>query len=72
MSKKLDKIKIGSQYDKRRKLTEEDKDNIRNMYATGMWSHRTLAEHYHVSKSLITIILNPERSEKVKNRIKEH
>lgn len=68
----VDKYAVGQANDRRRKLTEEQKEEIRELYLKGGWSHKTLAERYKVSKSLITIVLNPNRAEKVKNRIKEH
>ena len=68
----VDKYATGQAHDRRLKLTEEQKEEIRELYTKGGWSHKTLAERYKVSKSLITIVLNPDRYEKVKNRIKEH
>ena len=68
----VDRYAVGQEHDKRRKLTEEEKEEIRELYTKGGWSHKTLSERYKVSKSLITIVLNPNRAEKVKNRVKEH
>lgn len=71
MPYKCEKIKL-NEYDRRRKLSDEDKKNIIKEYKTGLFSQRNLAEKYNVSKSMIAIIVNPERAAKVKQRIKEH
>lgn len=66
-----DKIKLGI-YDRRRKLTEDQKEKIKVLYERGLGSHRSLARQFGVSKSCIAILVNPERAEKVKQRIKDH
>lgn len=71
MPYKCENIKLG-QYDRRRKLTEDQKEEIKHKYSTGLYSHRTLAAEYKVDKSTIAIIVNPKRAEQVKQRIKEH
>lgn len=71
MPYKCENIKLG-QYDRRRKLTEDQKEEIRHKYSTGFYSHRSLAKEYKVDKSTITIIVNPERKRKVQQRNKEH
>lgn len=71
MPYKCEKIKLG-QFDRRRKLTEEQKEEIKHKYKTGFYSHRGLAKEYKVDKSTIAIIVNPKRAEKVRQRNKEH
>lgn len=71
MPYKSQEIKLGV-YDRRRKLTEDQKEEIRVLYERGLGSHRSLARQFGVSKSLIAILVNPNRAEKVKQRIKEH
>lgn len=66
------KLKIPRELNRTIKLTEKDKEEIKELYKTGKWSHRTLAEKYKVSKTLIGLVLNPERLEAVKKRRKEH
>ena len=62
MPYKSEKIKIaGSLYDKRIKLTEQDREDIKNL--TGM-SIRGIARMYGVDKRLIQFILFPERHQK--------
>ncbi len=61
MPYKSEKIIIrGSQYDRRQKLTPEQKSEIAFRYATTDISQRKLAEEYGVSRRLITFIVNPE------------
>lgn len=54
------------------KLTDKDKSDIRTIYATGMSSHRKLAELYNVEKSTIAFVLNPEKYELSKQKAKEN
>ena len=62
MPYKSEKIKIVStEYDRRRKLTDEDKKEIKEL--VGM-SIRGIARMYGVDKRLIQFILYPERHEK--------
>lgn len=73
MSYKSEKIRIeGTMFDRRRKLTEEQKDEIRKEYATGLIGQRPLAKEYGVSRKTIQIIVNPDIAERTKQRIKEH
>lgn len=44
------------------KLTDEQRQEIRELYDSGSWSHRTLAKSFGVEKSTIAFILNPERA----------
>ena len=57
MASKIDKIHVLN--DKRKKLTDEDKQLIIKMHDEG-WSIRKLAEKFDVSKRLIQFILRPE------------
>lgn len=68
----IQKLKIPRELNRTIKLTEKDKEEIKELYKTGKWSHRTLADKYNVSKSLIGMVLNPERLEAVRKRRKEH
>lgn len=70
MPYKSDKIKLPAKYDRRRKLSEETKEEIRTLYKQGNISHRQLALKYNVSKSCITLIVSPDRQEKVKEYVK--
>ena len=72
MSMIIDSIRLQGLQDRRRKLTEEDKDVVKHKYETGLYSYNSLAKEYKVSKSLIAMTVNPERNRKVKERIKNH
>lgn len=73
MSYKSEKLKIEkTMLDRRRKLSEEQKESIRQEYKTGLVGQRPLAKKYGVSRSLIQIIVNPDIAEMKKQYIKEH
>ena len=54
-------LKRRKEDDKRIKLTEEDKKEIRKLYKQGMFSQRKLAEIFNVSRRSIQFALNPEK-----------
>lgn len=72
MPYKSEKIKLTPTQDRRRKLTDEQKQQIRELYSTGLYSQRNLADEFGVSKSTIAITVNPDRAAKVSQRIKDH
>lgn len=47
--------------DGRRKLSEEQRLEIKKLYATGNWSWRTLAKKYEVNKGTIGLIVSKVR-----------
>ena len=62
---KSEKIKIaGTKFDRRIKLNKDQQEEIRNLYKTSVPSQRKLAIMYHVSKSLISLILDPSKKTK--------
>ena len=67
-----EKIKLPEQYDRRRKLTEIQKQEIKNKYSTGFYSLNSLAKEYSVSKKSILLIVNPELKRKNDQRTKDH
>ena len=69
---KSEKIKLPQEYDRRRKLTDEQKDEIKHKYSTGLYSLHNLATEYKVSKKTILLIVNPESKRKNDERIKDH
>jgi len=72
MPYKSEKINIAfTEYDKRIRLTEEQKEAIRKEYATGLISHRGLAEKYKVNRKTIYNILNPDKYKAQLERNKE-
>lgn len=67
-----EKIRLPEQYDRRRKLTETQKKEIKTKYETGFYSLNSLANEYSVSKKTILLIVNPESKRKNDQRIKDH
>lgn len=72
MPRKSDRISINNpEHDKRVKLTDEDRVNIRAEYEAGGTSQRKLAEKYKVSRRLIQFVLDPEGAERAKKQYAE-
>lgn len=66
MPYKSEKIKIvGTKHDRRVKLDEKQKEEIRFLYKTGNYSWNSLARKFEVSKRLIGVIINPEMQKKI-------
>lgn len=72
MPYKAEKIKLPPELDRRRKLSDEQKDEIKHKYDTGYYSLNGLAKEYFVSKKTILLIVNPESKHKSDQRVKEH
>ena len=62
MPYKSEKINIsGTSYDRRRKLTEDQKEYIRWLHEEEKMSQRKLASMFEVSRRLITLVISPEK-----------
>lgn len=72
MPYKAEKMKLPPELDRRRKLSDEQKDEIRHKYSTGLYSLNQLAKEYDVCKKTVLLIVNPESKRKSDERIKEH
>lgn len=72
MPYKVEKMKLPPELDRRRKISDEQKEEIKHKYSTGLYSYNQLAKEYGVSKKLILITVNPESKRKNDTRIKEH
>ena len=59
---------VPTELDKRRKLTPEQIDEIRRLYTTGKWTHRTLGTEFGVSKTMIRYYLIDEDMRKELNQ----
>ena len=71
MALKVDKIKIsGTQYDRRVKLTKDQKAEIKMKHKVFALSYNSLAREYGVSKRLIQFIIKPDLYMKAKERRK--
>lgn len=64
------KLRIPPEQDRRRKLSDEQKDDIRGLHKLG-WSQRQLAKHYAVSRRLIQFIVDPEAEKRAKEAFRE-
>jgi len=68
---KSEKIKLNPNQDRRIKLNDKQREEIREKYTTGMYSQRNLAEEYGVSRRLITFILDPDKAKKNAEQLKQ-
>lgn len=71
MPYKCEKILLPPELDRRRKLSDDDKEVIRHKYKTGFYSQRALAREYKVSRRLVSFILFPEKYEEAKAQNKD-
>ena len=65
-------IRLRELQDRRRVLTDKQKQEICERYAKGDIGTRPLARMYGCSRSLVCIIVNNERAQKTKDRVKAH
>ena len=72
MPYKSEKIKLPPNKDRRHKLTDDQKTQIKAIYAEGGVGTRPLAKQFGVSRRIIQLIVNPEIKRKNDERIKEH
>lgn len=72
MPYKSEKIKLMGLQDRRKKLTDEQREEIKALYGTGNYSLNDLAKKFVVSKKTILLIVNSESAEKAKQYRKEH
>ena len=72
MPYKSEKIKLPKELDRRFKLTDEQREEIKYKYKTGLYSQRKLAEEYGVSRRLIQFILDPQKQERNRELFKEN
>lgn len=62
MPYKCEKLKIPRKYDKRVKLTDDEREQIKELY--GKISQRKLAKRFNVSRRLIIFIGCPEKHQR--------
>ena len=72
MPYRTEKQKLPPELDRRRKLSDVQKDEIAHKYSTGLYSLNGLAKEYSVSKKTVLLIVNPESKRKNDERIKNH
>lgn len=72
MPYKSEKIKLKGLQDRRKKLTDEQREEIKRLYGTGCYSLNGLAKRFEVSKKTILLIVNENSAEKAKQYRKEN
>lgn len=72
MPYKSEKIKLQGLQDRRKKLTDSQRAEIKELYGTGLYSLNGLAKRFNVSKKSILLIVNEESAEKAKQYRKEN
>lgn len=72
MPYKSEKIKLKGLQDRRKRLTDEQRERIGELYGTGLYSLNGLAKMFNVSKKTILLIVNDKSAEKAKQYRKEH
>lgn len=72
MPYKSEKIKLNGLQDRRKRLTDKQREEIKELYGTGCYSLNNLAKQFGVSKKTILLIVNKESEEKAKQYRKEH
>lgn len=72
MPYKSEKIKLKGLQDRRKRLTDKQREEIEELYATGFYSLNDLAKQFNVSKKTILLIVNQDSAEKAKQYRKEH
>lgn len=72
MPYKSEKIKLKELQDRRKRLTDKQREEIKELYGTGLYSLNDLAKKFNVSKKSILLIVNKESAERAKQYRKEH
>ena len=72
MPYKSERIKLKGLQDRRKRLTDEQREEIKKLYGTGCYSLNGLAKRFDVSKKTILLIVNKDSAEKAKQYRKEH
>lgn len=72
MPYKSEKIKLNGLQDRRKRLTDKQREEIKELYSTGCYSLNNLATQFNVSKKTILLIVNKDSAEKAKQYRKEH
>jgi len=64
--------RVGKQFDRRRKLTDEQKEEIKLLYSTGNYSQQRLAIKFGVGHDTIHRIVNPDAERRRKEYSVKH
>ena len=63
-------MKLSREQDRRIKLSDVQRKEIKEKYATGFYSQRKLAAEYHVSRRLIQFVLDEEKAKIAAEQLK--
>ena len=72
MPYKSSSIKLSDKQDRRRKLTDAQKEEIKRIYAEGKFGTRPIAQMFGVSRSTIQVIVNPAIAQRHHDRMAQH
>jgi DNA invertase Pin-like site-specific DNA recombinase len=72
MPYKSEKIKLPREQDRRVKLTDRQREEIKELYGTGFYSLNDIAKKFGCSKKTVLLIVNEESAAKAKQYRKEH
>ena len=72
MPYKSEKIRLQGLQDRRKRLTDEQRKEIKELYGTGCYSLNGLAKEYNVSKKTVLLIVNEDSAQRAKQYRKEH
>ena len=72
MPYKSEKIKLNGLQDRRKRLTDEQRKAIKELYGTGFYSLNDLAKEFNVSKKTILLIVNKDSAERARQYRKEN
>ena len=64
MPYKSEKLKLSETQDRRRKLTDDQKEEIKRIYESGVCGTRPLAKQFNVSRKTIQLLVNPEMKQR--------
>ena len=70
--KKAQLVPLVGLLDRRRRLTDKQREEIQELYAKGGIGTRRLAAMFNVSRSLVCLIVNPARAQAARDRMKAH
>lgn len=72
MPYKSEKIPLKGLQDRRKRLTDEQREKIKELYGTGLYSLNGLAKEFNISKKTVLLIVNEESAAKAKQYRKDH
>lgn len=71
MPYKSEKMKLTRDQDRRIKLTDAQREEIRQKYASGLYSQRALAKEYNVSRRTIQFTVDADKYARAREQFKQ-